>query len=362
MGSDVYDLSVLVKGRDELAYYEPIRSELRACENIEDLLEDFTLSSRVRWKFKRTFHGWTYPRLEEVLLRLGATFAYPVCSTKVPSADWIADFQYHYFPDLTNAADIVRLKLEFSRIARSARRIVLSSYCAERDCHLLFPQSIGRTSVLQFRVFANPEWITTDPMLTVQKYNLSDRFILVSNSLIPTKNHKIILDALAAVPAAERLSMHIVCTGDILDTRNPIFYNTFLNRIHTLGLSNQVSILGVIPKRDQIQLLRAASAYLQPSLFEGWNTGVEEAHLFGKRIILSNIPVHLEQAPPHAILFNPHDAHDLASKLRDLFGTGDALGTRAEIEPKAFSSYANLQRSFARTFLAMRNESSITGS
>jgi hypothetical protein len=351
--SDAYDISILVEGHDELVHYEPFRLELRACECSEDVLENFTLRNRVRWKIKRTFHGWTNPQLEEPLLRLGATFAYPVSSARVHSADWISDFQYHYFPDRMSPAEIAARKMEFSSIVERAQRIVLSSDCAERDCHVLYPRSAGRTTVLQFRAFADPDWIDADPMQTVRKYHLPAHFALISNWLLPTKNHNFVLDALAEVPEVERRAMHVVLTGDIYDYRNPGFYNKLLSRIHTLGLSRQVSILGVIPKREQIQLLRATTAYLQPSLFEGWNTGVEEARLFGRRILLSDIPVHREQAPARATYFDPHDPRDLASKLRTVFRAPDAVADRTEAERAAFAAYRDLQLEFARTFLAI---------
>ena len=353
--SDAYDISVLVKGKDELDHYKPFRAELRECALIERVCEDFTLSNRVRWKIKRTVFGWTNPQYEEPLLRMGATFAYPLCSARVPSASWIPDFQYYNFPDAANSSDRVERRLEAAGIVEKAQRIVLSSACAERDCHMVFPQTAGRTAVLQFRVFAESQWSVVNPLETMRKYNLPERFVLISNWLVPTKNHSFVLDSLAQVPDAERQSMHVVCTGDIYDYRNPGFYNSFLNRIHTLGLRDRVSILGVIPKHDQIQLLRASIAYLQPSLHEGWNTGVEEAHLFGKAILLSDIPVHREQAPPRTTYFNPRDPNDLSGKLRELFGLREASHSSTAAERAAVVAYHDLQLEFARSFLTICN-------
>lgn len=353
---DTYDISVLVKGKDELDHYEPFRPELRECADIERVCEDWTLSNRVRWKIKRTFFGWANPQIEEPLLRRGATFAYPLSCAKVPSADWIPDFQYYNFPDAASASDRVERRVEADRIVKSAQRIVLSSACAERDCHMVFPQTAGRTAVLRFRVFADSQWFAMDPLETKRKYNLPDRFVLISNWLVPTKNHGFVLEALAKVPDAERRLMHVVCTGDIYDYRNPGFYNTFLNRIHTLGLHGQVSVLGIIPKADQIQLLRNSVGYLQPSLHEGWNTGVEEARLFGKAIMLSDIPVHREQAPLRATYFNPRDPNDLAAKLRGLFGAHESPLPNAEAERAAAVAYRGLQLEFARAFLSICNQ------
>jgi len=350
-----YDLSVLIKGKRELAHYEPLRSKLRECADIEPLLGPWTFRNRVRWKVKRTFFGWINPQIEELLLQLGASFAYPVSIAKIASADWIPDFQYYNFSDAASRADRLERKMEADKIVRDAQRIVLSSNCVEKDCHKVFPQTIGRTAVVRFRAFADSSWLAADPLEISRKYNLPRRFVLISNWLVPTKNHNFVLDALAEVPHPDRQSMHIVCTGEIYDYRNPDFYNTFLNKIHTLGLRNQISVLGVIPKEDQIQLLRASIAYLQPSLHEGWNTGVEEAHLFGKAIMLSDIPVHREQAPSRATYFDPYDPSVLAKKLRELFASVEAPLLGKEAERMAIVAYRDLQIKFARTFLSISN-------
>src|SRR5262249_36655529 len=241
-------------------------------------------------------------------------------------------------------------KQEFAAIVQISKRVVLSSTCAERDCHEVFPQSVGRTRVLRFRVFANSAWLTCNPMDTVQRYHLPSRFVLISNLLAPTKNHAIVLQALASMSKAERSRLHVVCTGNVYDYRNPSFHNGFLAKIHELGLRDCISVLGLIPKQDQVQLLRAAVAYLQPSLFEGWNTGVEEAHLLGKPILLSDIPVHREQAPPRAIYFDPRNASELAARFAEMIGNA-APTFEPAAERLALEDYTLFQVEFAKQFL-----------
>jgi hypothetical protein len=57
-----------------------------------------------------------------------------------------------------------------------------------------------------------------------------------------------------------------------------------------------------------------SSAVLQPSLFEGWSTVVEDVKAMGRPLFLSDIPVHLEQAPS-ATFFKAGSPEDLASTL-----------------------------------------------
>ena len=49
--------------------------------------------------------------------------------------------------------------------------------------------------------------------------------------------------------------------------------------------------------------MRKAMAVIQPSLFEGWSTVVEDARALGKPMILSDFPVQIEQDPPSSDYF-----------------------------------------------------------
>ena len=78
-------------------------------------------------------------------------------------------------------------------------------------------------------------------------------------------------------------------------------------------------ILGLIPRVDQIQLMRRCLAVIQPSLFEGWSTVIEDARALGKPMLVSDFPVHLEQNPPHTYFFERHNPDQLASLMYEKF-------------------------------------------
>lgn len=64
---------------------------------------------------------------------------------------------------------------------------------------------------------------------------------------------------------------------------------------------------------------------VQPSLFEGWNTGVEEAKAINKYLILSDIPVHREQVTQNATFFNPYDETELSEKLLNAYKSAPSV-------------------------------------
>lgn len=64
---------------------------------------------------------------------------------------------------------------------------------------------------------------------------------------------------------------------------------------------------------------RQAVANINPSLFEGWSTTVEEAKAIGKPVALSGILVHREQNPGQARYFPAHDGVAPAEILWDMW-------------------------------------------
>jgi glycosyltransferase involved in cell wall biosynthesis len=80
---------------------------------------------------------------------------------------------------------------------------------------------------------------------------------------------------------------------------------------------------GLVPVDDLHGLMAGCEAVVNPSLFEGWSTTVEEARSAGVPLILSDIAVHREQAAQEGVFFRRLDAADLA----------DALEAHASVAP-----------------------------
>ncbi len=82
-----------------------------------------------------------------------------------------------------------------------------------------------------------------------------------------------------------------------------------------LNISDQIIYLDLVSYDELIYLLINSKAYINPSLYEGWNSTVELAKNFHKKLILSNIKVHREQLGSKAAYFNPRNHQTLAKKI-----------------------------------------------
>lgn len=275
------------------------------------------LTQRVYNRITRTYNR----KFNNLIEQSKIDFVYPYCnqdksSVCYRSAAWIYDFQHKYLKEFFTPSEIEGRDRSFAIIAECGETVVLSSKMAGEDFKNFFPEAVSKVKVLSFRTYPLPKWYEIDPSEIQHKYYLPERFFLVSNQFWQHKNHLIVFQALKLLQSKSIYPI-IVCTGHLHDYRQPEYSNLILQTIHRLNISKQVYLLGLIPRSDQIQLMRRSLAVIQPSLFEGWSTVVEDARCLGKPIILSDFPVHLEQNPPNSVFFNRQSPESLEKLLSD---------------------------------------------
>lgn len=324
-------------------------------------LEPVTLINRIRWKLSRTLFDLPDARLDAFIKKINLDFIYPNLNqgrskTACPSAAWIPDFQYKYLTQFFTDLEITKREQVCQKIAKYAEVVVFSSQTVAADFQKFYPQSAHKAQILSFKTSVLPQWYQPDPVVTQAKYNLGDRFFLVSNQFWQHKNHLLIFEALKILKKKSIYPI-IVCTGLLYDHRQPEYGNTITQTIENFGIQQQVHLLSLIPKIDQIQLMRRCLAVIQPSLFEGWSTVVEDARVFGKSVILSDIPVHLEQNPPHSIFFERHSSESLAAVLIDCW---QSLSPGPDLQQETVSKNNNFPQiqSFGNKFLEIAKKNS----
>jgi glycosyltransferase involved in cell wall biosynthesis len=337
----------------DLPKFTNVRIEV---QNTETVFQPWSVSNRVTWLLQRKLMNRINPRMENCFLEQGFDFVFPAtlsdCNKRLNVASWIADFQYHHFPDGANAAVVADARATITRIAENAGKVVLSSKFCEKDCLSLFPVTAGKTHVMPFAVFLDKAIFDFKDFKSVRdKYELPERYIMVANLFAPTKNHKTLFHALGILKS-RGIRVDVVCTGNIVDYRNQAFANEILQMLTTYKIRNQVHFLGLVPRADQVAMYRMAVALVQPSVNEGWSTSVEEAKALGKQIILSDIDVHIEQAPAYGHYFDRLNAEDMAGKIAHVWKEQENTPfPDAGIEKTAYDNYQQQVRSFGRRFL-----------
>lgn len=351
-----FELSLVCSQKVNQDIQEQVKPYLDKLFLEEKYLHPETIFNRVRWKIIKTVTGQASPRLERFLREQSIDFVYPYLSgnsSKQPyrSAECIFDFQHKYLTHLFSEQEIENRDRWFSRVATSCTNIVLNSKSAEEDFHRFFPDNAHKTKVVSFKTVPLPQWFEGDPQSTQKEYFLPDKFFLISNQFWQHKNHPIVFEALRLL-RQEAIYPVVVCTGHIYDFRKSEYSDSILQQINKSGIANQVYLMGLVPKFDQIQLMRRSIAVVQPSLFEGWSTLVEDARLLGKPMILSNLPVHLEQNPPHSVFFDANSPENLAQILGDWWQSYHP-GPSLEKELAAIKNAQQEVQDFGYRFLAL---------
>lgn len=272
------------------------------------------------------------------------------------SVSWIPDFQHKYLPEFFSEQEIVNREEKFLQIAHEARLITFSSNSARQDFQKFYPESKAVTKILSFFSYPQEEWYAGDCIQVQERYRLPDNFILCCNQMWAHKNYERLFEAIALL-RRDGQEIHLVCTGSKIDSRFSGYYEKIINLIQELDISNQIHLLGMIPRNDQIQLIRRSLMIVQPSLFEGWSTVVEDCRVLGKTMLLSDLDVNIEQNPEYSIYFNRVDASDLALKMKAVLKTtkpGPDLAREAEAKGKALDFVNQYARQFCNIVSATK--------
>ncbi len=272
----------------------------------------------------------------------------------LPFLSWIPDFQHHHYPEFFDEGEIAMRDASFELVARTATRVVLSSGSALKDFIKFAPSAFAKARVISFVAQIPGEAMQQNPGYVCKKYCIPERFILLPNQFWKHKNHEIVIRALQIALILEP-ELTIVCTGNTNESRDLGYFSKLLCHISTAGVRERMILLGLTPRLDLFSLMRKSVAVLQPSLFEGWNTTVEEVKTMGKRLIVSDIPVHREQKAPGAVYFDPVSAESLATALREIFTEGH-VGPDLEMEKAAQESLRIRTDQYGNKFMAVVHE------
>lgn len=269
----------------------------------------------------------------------------------IPSICWIGDFQHLHLPQMFRLSERLYRNHDFRQQARHATRIILSSHDALRDLAAFAPSSVSKARVLQFVAQPGVTDGVADSASLQERYRVAAPYFHVPNQFWAHKNHGLILDALAVLRQRGESAL-VISTGATEDYRQPAYFTDLMARAEALGVADAFRPLGVVPRADLIGLMLNSVALINPSRAEGWSTSVEEAKSLGKRIILSDLSVHREQAPPDGIYVDLDDATGLADAMRATLESHDPSAER-ERSARATRDLPGRVRAFGEAYQAI---------
>ncbi|MBK9542294.1 MAG: glycosyltransferase family 4 protein [Bacteroidetes bacterium] len=268
---------------------------------------------------------------------------------------WIPDFQHVHMSYFFSPDEISERNQRFLHGCEHADIVIVSSRNAQNDLANFAPQYLAKSRISNF-VSNVPKGIwDIDPLQLISKYSVPEKFFYLPNQFWKHKNHMLVFEALNLLKS-ENIFPVIVCTGNPTDYRNPEYSNELKVKIEQWGLKDQLYILGLVDHSDVLLLIRQCIALINPSLFEGWSTTVEECKSIGKRAILSDIEVHKEQNPPLTDYFNPKDAGTLAEIIKKRWAELSP-GPDLKLEEDAKANLHERMSNYANNFVSIIKKS-----
>jgi glycosyltransferase involved in cell wall biosynthesis len=237
---------------------------------------------------------------------------------KLPQVGWIPDFQHIRYPEMFDCGEINMRDNNCRKIAQKSNLVILSSYDALNDFQNFCPEYAHKGRVLQFvAIPPNDIYEKTDKMAPeiISKFSLPEKYFYVPNQFWKHKNHMVVLKAITVIKKYIP-KVCVVFSGCKEDYRDNGHYSKIMDAIKENNISNNIKILGLIDMTEVYYLMRKCVSIINPSLFEGWSSTVEEAKSLGKNVILSDINVHREQRPTAVEYFEPNNHEQLANIMK----------------------------------------------
>jgi len=139
-----------------------------------------------------------------------------------------------------------------------------------------------------------------------KKYGIKFPFLLYVGNAYPYKNLNRLLAALKNVD--RRYALVNPCARSV-------FYDELASQAAKLGLQDRVVLPGYVSDDDLAKLYRLATAYVFPSLSEGFGLPLLEAQMAGLPVVASSSPPLPEIGGRGALYFDPYDTRDMAEKI-----------------------------------------------
>lgn len=260
-----------------------------------------------------------YYENEEDISKFDPDLIFPIyfpLKNKKNSIGYLYDFQHLELPKFFSKHEINLRKNLFLDIVKSNKLILVNSNYTKKIAYKIYHRLKKKIIKLPFLPYKVTNYKRENIKTLKNKYKIKKDYFIICNQFWKHKNHKIAFEAFKKIVKIYP-DYQLICTGDLNDSRHPLYIQNLFKRYKDLIDNNKILILGMIPKSEQISLLKKSKAVIQPSIYEGGPGGFSayEAIAFKKKTILSDITINKEIKYSKALFFKHNSSKDLAKKL-----------------------------------------------
>jgi glycosyltransferase involved in cell wall biosynthesis len=221
-------------------------------------------------------------------------------------------------------------RLFFARRALSrADRILAVSHSTKREISRMFDVPERKIEVvynaLDERFLREPA--PSDADSTLERLAITDPYVLYAGNIKPQKNLPRLIEAFAVAKAELRdhpaySNLKLLLIGDSAQEHSDLRRAVIRSRVQ-----GDVRFLGFVPHSVLRVLYSRASAFLFPSLYEGFGLPPLEAMAHGAPVLTSSVSSLPEVFSQAALMVNPENIFEIARGIRQILTEDDLRDT-----------------------------------
>lgn len=248
------------------------------------------------------------------------------------------DLAFLRYPEALTRAKRLYHRTFTIRSLRRADRVIAVSESTRRDAIELAGMASEHIQTVYPCIDARFSRVITDEEIHSfrQKHGLDNGYLLYLGTLEPRKNIPVLLEAYTRMRTGHGRKEKLVLAGG-----KGWLYEDIFTQARRSGVGSDILFPGFVSDGEQLLWYHAASAFVYPSLYEGFGFPVAEALACGVPVVTSNVSSLPEAGAELALTVDPFDVDALAAAMaRAISDAGLAQRCRAmaPISAQRFSS------------------------
>ncbi len=237
------------------------------------------------------------------------TFLLPIHSNIVGT---IFDLTTILFPQFHKREVVDHQEKVFNYFKEYASLIIAISENTKMDImkHLRIPEEKIRTIYCgvggEFRKIEDAAVLKS----RLRGFGIDYPYILYLGSLEPRKNVERLIEAFIQLKKGKQINEKLVLSGI-----KGWSYQSIVDKVASSGIEKEIIFIGFVSNEVLPFLYNGASAFVYPSLYEGFGLPVLEAMACGVPVVTSNVSSLPEVAGDAAILINPSSVDEIADGI-----------------------------------------------
>ena len=233
---------------------------------------------------------------------------------------YIHDMSYKACPGNVRWQTAFNLKLNMRKTLRRADRIITLSSFSREEISRFFPSVKEKISVLPCGVdrgIFHPGFKEADIAPVLKKYGITGAYFLYMGTIEPRKNIRRMLYAYRKALGEMPQLPQVVLAGGSGWKNRPIY-----GAVKKLGIEGKVKFIGYVGDEERPALLNGATAFVYPSLYEGFGMPPLEAMACGTPVVTSDASSLPEVVGDAALLIDPQSVDEIAKAMLLIAGDG----------------------------------------